>query len=1170
MPETFPLYPEPPRALIETCSPLEVDPACARCSLSRSRKHVLQAESSLDAGPRLLVVNGVAGFEDNIERKPLTGYLGQQVRRLVEQTWLGGVTIDTAVRCYAGRDSTRQEVTEKYIERCRPFLAETLRSTQPARIVALGSTAIQALFGRSVYLPDVRRGYAWIWNNGAPIPVFFLPAPQDARNNRFLQAEFQADLAWALKANLPFPKHGTADVDAVMVRDFRTAEMAVADLSREDGFAFDLEWAGFQYDPEFRLLACAAAPLGGNRVWVWDADALDDPDTWDYLAALLQDDAVSKGGANVKADQHALFCAKKLRVRGITFDVRLERKLLSPDSAARLAVMADLIGMGGHKEEAEAAIDQIEKRIAKWCAKKRSASSKQADLFGHVSAAAALGFDVLKYENDPKAIAYAFLDPDLLHRYVARDAYTTARLAQLFGFQLESSEARWGIWGKVVLPAARAIQRVEEWGVPLDVPRVQIVRDMMSQRMIEADSKVQRHAPAGNPLNAASPKQLAKILYEDLGLPVPFTTKSGAPSTNEDALLQLRTKHPLPGYVLEFRHYQKILGYLDDWMRCVRADGRVHPSIHLDGAATGRASMSNPNCFDADTEVLTDLGWIRIACLGKEQLVAQWDAGRIEFVRPLAYQEVQADRMVVLRNQHIDLRVTEDHRCLLRNRKTGELRVFLAAKYPEDWEQIHAGTYRGPGLGLTQDELIVLCATQADGTWRDQSSYAVSFTFKKRRKYDRLLGALERLGASFSSGERLNGLLLVGLKTCTLAEKVGRLLGAEKCFGPWVLQLSREELDFFVEEVFYWDGCITRMNHYSSSVAPNADYVQAALLLSGKRANIREYMPPSGRVNYQVDVTHRDYSMTTNVERHLEVSSEKTYCLTVPSSFILVRRNGKACVTGQCQNIGRADTEDGKALRDCFAAPGGKVFIQLDFSQLELRIAALLSGDTVMAELFRSGQDFHLGTAKLVSKIAWGIAPEDVQKTHRTAAKTINFAVLYGRSVETLAQTLNVRVAEAERIQAAIFGQFKQLAKWCAEVTSFTRKNGGSWTMWEGARARWRPLTQVGNESEEGRWAAGSALRSAVNAPVQGSASDFCTSAIARIVQEIEAGQLDAELILPIHDSLMLIVPEDNWRTIAKRVAFLMTDFPWATQHVPIEVDCEMGTRWGSLEKVLL
>lgn len=816
-------------------------------------------------GPTVLIVAGSPTRADVEERRPLSGRVGALVRPLVRKHWQGEVVLDLATRCYG------KEVSTTPNDACRPHLARTIEEKPPDRIIALGGPALYSLTGRGIRPLNSRRGYTWLWNGGKPVPVFFVLAPTEAIGNRFLAKFFEEDFAWALTAKLPQPKHLESGAFTSLVASVEEAREAAKELARGEGFAFDLEWAGFLWDPEFRILSLAASPVGKSRVWAWDEAAIND-DRFEPIAELLKDPEVPKGGSNVKADQHALWCGKRLRVKGVAFDTRLQRKLLAPDCTANLEDMAELVGMGGHKQEAETALDEIEASItAMHRDKKKRAKSTQGELAGlgseSLDAAMRLGFDVSKYVENPRAIAYAFLEHDVHMRYVSKDALTTARLASLYSGQLMRAPERLAIWEKIVLPASQAIQRVEEWGVPYDAQAGHLFQQAAQMAMDAAYAKVQHYAEPGKELNPGSPIQLAQALYDRLGLKPPYSTATGAPSTDEGALrhLQGETDNPLPAYVLEYRHYQKLIGYAQDWDRCVRADGRVHPSIHLDGARSGRTSCSEPNL----------------------------------------------------------------------------------------------------------------------------------------------------------------------------------------------------------------------------------------------------------------------------------------------------------------QNIPRAaDSDDGKRARNCFRAPHGKVMVQLDYSQLELRIACLLSRDKAMADLFRSGEDFHMSTAKLISTMAWGIPPERVTKVHRTGAKAFNFGLAYGKHDRTLAAELGITEEKAAQIRKAIFGSFVDFGHWTRNTIGYARSHGGCWTQWEGERARWRPLTIMGALSKDDRNLVNGGERKAVNTPIQGTASDFCVASIVKLVDLIEAGKMDAEVILPIHDSVMLLCPKETWKDTAEQARQTMMSYPWATDFVPLDVDVEVGEQWGDLEKV--
>lgn len=283
-----------------------------------------------------------------------------------------------------------------------------------------------------------------------------------------------------------------------------------------------------------------------------------------------------------------------------------------------------------------------------------------------------------------------------------------------------------------------------------------------------------------------------------------------------------------------------------------------------------------------------------------------------------------------------------------------------------------------------------------------------------------------------------------------------------------------------------------------------------------------------------------------------------------PSYNLDGARSGRiSCSNPNLQNIPRADTEFGRMARNCFTAPKGRTLVQFDYSQLELRVAAVLSNDKNMVDIFKSGQDYHQRTAEMISKVAWGISPEQVTKEHRTKAKTVNFGLLYGMAPHSLAKKIGCTTEEAEKIKTAIYGKFPKLQRWCQEQLQGARKTGKVWTFWNGDRARYRPMfriadpdEQVRNRAENGSW----------NTPIQGSASDYCLASLAECVFWIRREKIPAKLVITVHDSLLFEVEKTALSEIMDNVPKIMGS--WPSNGVPLVVDGEIGDSWGELEKI--
>ena len=824
-------------------------------------------------------------MEDAVGR-PHAGDGGRVLRNMVAKYWSGPAAYDYAVRCCPGRS----EVKPKHIEACRPYLARAVDDVAPQRILAVGSAAAYALFGRSVQARENRRGYAYMFpKDGDPIPVFFLPSYTGAARNRFLRKYFEEDLAWALRC--PLPEMPPFASDARVAETAIDARVAVVDIRAKSTAAepasFDVESCGLLFDPSFRVLSLSVCGAGESDAWVWDRAALDDPKVRAPLLAWLADASAPKTGTNVKFDENAVVSAFGVDVRGVVGDVRLHRKLLAADASGALDKMVEHVGMGGMKEEAEEAMEPVVKRVRKGLeverrlAKQReedaalaragSAPKKRPALRPEASAGLAelqridLEMpDLARLVRDPDVVwqawAYALVPGDVLTRYNARDAVGTERVRAWVAPQLRAEPDIDAVRAAVVDRASHAVRKVESWGIAVDRSALDAFDAYLTAQLVPVRARLD--TMAGPDFNPLSPPQCGELLFGKLGLRHDKRTKTNQQSTDGQVLEDLAGKHPVANAILEYRTIAKMRGtYASGMIPHIRADGRIHTSILLDGAGSGRTSSQDPNL----------------------------------------------------------------------------------------------------------------------------------------------------------------------------------------------------------------------------------------------------------------------------------------------------------------QNLPRAkDSAEGKMARDCFVARPGYLLLELDYSQLELRVAAMLSRDPLMRQIFAAGLDYHQRTAELISQVAWGIPPSAVTEVHRTRAKAVNFGILYGKTARTLAKEWGIVVAAAEKIVAAIMGQFKQLAGWCEAQLQELRKTGEIWTWWAGRPARRRPLWRVADPEDGVRK---NAENSAVNTPVQGTASEFCVASLADVVEWVEGDGIeeDCRPILPIHDALVIEVRRELVIEAAETTRDIMLAHD--SDGVPLDVDAKVGRVFGSMIK---
>jgi uracil-DNA glycosylase family 4 len=893
---SLPLYPRRPLVAVETEEGLDVDKACKRCDMSTDVRTVCMRPVGDPGG--LLVVGEFPVRADDQVGRPLAGEAGRLVLPLLKRLWAGPMAVDYAVRCAPGK----REVKDKHADACRGYLAQTIAEVQPTRIVALGGWAAHSLMDRTVSPFINRRSYSYLLGGrfGAPIPVFFVLTPNQAMTRgAFVRGWFASDLEWALTS--PPPPLPPLDGVVRLVETGDDARAALAAVRAAPWATFDIETCGAPHTDAFRLLCLGVTPAGTDDAWVWNQRSLGDFDARAVLVELLTDPRINKRGSNVKYDEVGVALRLGVDPRGVAGDVRLWRKLLEPEADGKLDKMAELVGMGGMKEEAQAEMRgyvdrclyalKVEKRLAQQ--KVEDDARRQAGLAPknrtklRPAAVDAQAYFKDLEERDPQLVAliretcddgeggitredwerwaYALIPDDMLLRYNGRDNVASARLGVKLEAELAAVPPLDSVRRKVVDRAAHAIRRVEQWGVAVDRDALLAFDGYLSLQLEPVRARL-----APYDFDPDSTPQVRKLLFETLKLKPLDTTKTGLPTTDGDTLEILAKLHPVAADIDAWRKLSKLRGTYaagggkGGMLQHLRPDGRgwrIHPSILLDGARSGRTSCQDPNL----------------------------------------------------------------------------------------------------------------------------------------------------------------------------------------------------------------------------------------------------------------------------------------------------------------QNIPRAaDSPEGRMARDIFVAPPGFTLLQLDYSQLELRIAAMLSGDPDMISIFHEGVDFHQRTAEMIAQIAWGMRPEDVGKPQRSQAKAVNFGILYGKTARTLAAEWGVSIDKAQQVMDAILGRFKKLAKWCNDRRRESRETGVSWTWWDGEKARRRPLYRIADPDDYVR---STAENGAVNTPIQGTASEFCIASLADSVEWIEADGLDdlVRLTLPVHDSLLFEVRNDLVHEVAHQARRIMTGHN--SDGVPLEVDCEVGPAWGSLVK---
>ena len=241
--------------------------------------------------------------------------------------------------------------------------------------------------------------------------------------------------------------------------------------------------------------------------------------------------------------------------------------------------------------------------------------------------------------------------------------------------------------------------------------------------------------------------------------------------------------------------------------------------------------------------------------------------------------------------------------------------------------------------------------------------------------------------------------------------------------------------------------------------------------------------------------------------------------------------------------------EDGKEIRKAFIPEEGCEFFSADYSQIELRIMAHLSGDKNMIEAFQEGDDIHASTASKVYKIG---LDEDTRE-QRSKAKTANFGIIYGISVFGLAERMNVPRSEAKELIEGYFKTYPQVKEYMDMSIAKARENGYIETIF----GRKRFLPDISSHNAVVR---GYAERNAINAPIQGSAADIIKVAMINIYRRFKDEDIRSKMILQVHDELNFSVyPEEKEKV--QHIVIEEMEKAYAMQ-VPLRADCGWGKNW--------
>jgi DNA polymerase-1 len=242
-------------------------------------------------------------------------------------------------------------------------------------------------------------------------------------------------------------------------------------------------------------------------------------------------------------------------------------------------------------------------------------------------------------------------------------------------------------------------------------------------------------------------------------------------------------------------------------------------------------------------------------------------------------------------------------------------------------------------------------------------------------------------------------------------------------------------------------------------------------------------------------------------------------------------------------------TGEGRRIREAFIAPQGSKIVSADYSQIELRIMAHISGDPSLMRSFAEGEDVHRATASEI----FGVTPIEVSNDQRRIAKVINFGLIYGMSAFGLASNIGITRDAAKLYIDRYFQRYPGVANYMDETRSKAKRDGFVETVF--GRRLWLPEINGGSGPRRQ-----GAERAAINAPMQGTAADLIKLSMIAVQDWLEASKIETKMIMQVHDELVLEVPEAELSEVRKRLPELMCGV--ATLKVPLVAEVGVGDNW--------
>lgn len=551
---------------------MKYNPECTDCPLHENAQTVCMPGIG-DKNPDILIIGESPRGKDDKTGIPFSGEPGVLLKRELEDSKLRSIYYTNLIKC---TPKFGTKIPAAAVKACRKYLDREIEELKPEWIATLGSLTSKSVLKKAKITEA--HGQVVDLKGRKGMPLF---DPGYAIRDPSKMPTFQADIRRLARATRDELKPTEVDWDWVRVE---TLEEFMVDFYQAEVFSFDLETSGLFPHNEESFIRCIGFGFW-HKAWVIPLDMVDQGS-----GRPLYDNEIAPFTGRKKAQvtlMDWLFeTAERLKKRAVAQNGKFDNIWLLRKFGRRFRLFFDTM-LASHTLDEN--VDHDLKTQAR------------------------NNLDIEEYDITTRE-KQGFTTPKRLYKYCAKDAFYTLQLYPIYSRQLKEVPELRRLFYKLVMPAARAFEMIELRGLTIDLKKMKEVEDQMRMDLNRTHQELDRlvKKKVKKKVNWNSPAQVAKLLFEDLKLKATVFTDSGAPSTGEEALLNLKGQHPILDLLITFREKAKFLSTYIEGFRELMIGDKLYISFKLHGTVTGRYSSrihSIPRDGSIRNLVTAPTGW---------------------------------------------------------------------------------------------------------------------------------------------------------------------------------------------------------------------------------------------------------------------------------------------------------------------------------------------------------------------------------------------------------------------------------------------------------------------------------------------------------------------------------------------------------------------------------